>query len=383
MVDHLNVSYLYKKCGVYYFSKRVPNDLKSHYKTNRIVICLRTKSNISAIRSKKSILQKLDDYWTSVRITQMKIPAIHLINNNDREIKSSNLPLLSEALDTYLKLKGIDKGKTFIIGAKRNIQYVIDFIGDLSIDNYQTKDASAFRDYLLDKGLLISTVKRIFSSIRSIVNLCIREWGYNCINAFSKTYMPNIGGSKIRKTINSDDLKTVQSYCRQEDDEPRWLISLLSDSGMRLSEALGLAKEDIKLDEPIPYIRLIPHPWRRLKTRSSQRYIPLVKESLWACRRILELNHDSIFAFPRYTSINQCNANSASAALNKWLKSKLIDDYVIHGFRHSFRDRLRAVECPSEIIDQLGGWSLKSVGQGYGRGYDLKHLSIWMSKISL
>ena len=59
MVDHLNVSYLYKKCGVYYFSKRVPNDLKSHYKTNRIVICLRTKSNISAVRSKKSISQKL------------------------------------------------------------------------------------------------------------------------------------------------------------------------------------------------------------------------------------------------------------------------------------------------------------------------------------
>ena len=99
--------------------------------------------------------------------------------------------------------------------------------------------------------------------------------------------------------------------------------------------------------------------------------------------RILEHNHDSIFSFPRYTSINHCNANSASAALNKWLKSKLMNDYVIHGFRHSFRDRLRAVECPLEIIDQLGGWSFKSVGQGYGRGYDLKHLSIWMSKISL
>ena len=66
-------------------------------------------------------------------------------------------------------------------------------------------------------------------------------------------------------------IKTVQSYCRQEDDEPRWLIALLSDSGMRLSEALGLAKEDIKLDEPIPYIRHIPHPWRRLKTRSSEK----------------------------------------------------------------------------------------------------------------
>ena len=28
MVDHLNVSYLYKKRGVFYFSKRVPCDVK-------------------------------------------------------------------------------------------------------------------------------------------------------------------------------------------------------------------------------------------------------------------------------------------------------------------------------------------------------------------
>ena len=50
-------------------------------------------------------------------------------------------------------------------------------------------------------------------------------------------------------------------------------------------EALGLAKEDIKLEEPIPHIRLISHPWRRLKTRSSHRYIPLVKS---LCRQGLQ-----------------------------------------------------------------------------------------------
>ena len=33
------------------------------------------------------------------------------------------------------------------------------------------------------------------------------------------------------------------------------------------------------------------------------------------------------------------------------------------------RDRLRAVNCPSEMIDQIGGWSKKSVGEGYGEGY--------------
>lgn len=39
--------------------------------------------------------------------------------------------------------------------------------------------------------------------------------------------------------------------------------------------------------------------------------------------------------------------------------------------RHAFRDRLRAVNAPMDMIDQLGGWSLQSVGQGYGDGYPL------------
>ena len=107
----------------------------------------------------------------------------------------------------------------------------------------------------------------------------------------------------------------------------------------------------------------------------------LLGASLCACKRILEYNNDSIYAFPRYTSSKECNTNSASAALNKWLKEKLLNDYVIHGFRHSFRDRLRAVECPSEIIDQLGGWSLKSVGQGYGKGYKVEVLARWIAKL--
>ena len=85
-----------------------------------------------------------------------------------------------------------------------------------------------------------------------------------------------------------------------------------------------------------------------------------------------------MYAFPRYTSTKKCNTNSASAALNKWVKEKLSKPYVIHGLRHSIRDRLRAIECPSEIIDQLGGWSLKSVGQGYGKGYELSVLSKWI-----
>ena len=381
MVDHLNVSYLYKKRGVFYFSKRVPCDVRSYYKSDRIVICLRTKSNVSAIRASKSLYQRLDNYWTSIRLTKMQVPAEHLLVSKPSVNSHSNAPLLSEALSTYLKLKGEGKDKIFIRAANRNIKYVIDLLGNLPIDEYSSKDAAKFRDYLLDRGLLVSSVKRIFSSIRSIINLSISEEGISCINAFSKTYMPEIDDKQYRESIPTETVKHIQSLCREYDDDLRWLIALLSDTGMRLGEAVGLLKSDINLDCEIPHINLVPHPWRRLKTRGSQRYIPLIGASLSASKKILDNRNNSIYAFPRYTSKDNCNTNSASAALNKWLKEQLIDRFVIHGFRHSFRDRLRAIECPSDIIDQLGGWSLKSIGEGYGRGYDLDVLYKWFSKI--
>jgi hypothetical protein len=62
MVGHLNVSYLYEKRGVFYFTKGVPCDVKPYYRSDRIVICLRTKSNVSAIRASKSLYQRLYNY---------------------------------------------------------------------------------------------------------------------------------------------------------------------------------------------------------------------------------------------------------------------------------------------------------------------------------
>jgi len=311
----------------------------------------------------------------------MQVPAEHLLVSKPSVNSHSNAPLLSEALSTYLKLKGEGKDKIFIRAANRNIKYVIDLLGNLPIDEYSSKDAAKFRDYLLDRGLLVSSVKRIFSSIRSIINLSISEEGISCINAFSKTYMPENNNVEIRKPIPIKDIRHIQSLCREYDDDLRWLIALLSDTGMRLGEGVGLLKSDINLDCEIPHINLVPHPWRRLKTRGSQRYIPLIGASLSASKKILYNRNDSIYAFPRYTSKDNCNTNSASAALNKWLKEQLIDRFVIHGFRHAFRDRLRTIECPSEIIDQLGGWSLRSIGEGYGRGYGLDVLHKWISKI--
>ena len=149
---------------------------------------------------------------------------------------------------------------------------------------------------------------------------------------------------------------------------------------MRLAEATGLLVEDLKAHDTIPHVCIRQYPWRRLKTKDSERLIPLVGEALWAGKRIVE-THDSKFAFPRYNKASYTNANSASSSLNNWLKRQGYGDYTMHSFRHSMRDRLRAIECPSDIADQIGGWSVQTIGQGYGKGYSLEVIEKWMRSI--
>ena len=71
-----------------------------------------------------------------------------------------------------------------------------------------------------------------------------------------------------------------------------------------------------------------------------------------------------------------------AAMMNGSLKAFVPDRCTLHSFRHSLRDRLRAVECPSDIVDQIGGWQTDGIGQGYGQGYPLAVLTRWMEAIA-
>ena len=370
-------SHLRNRDGIYHFIRRIPADLRSHYRSDRICLSLRTKSAAIACRAADSISQRLDDYWSGLRLQKMDVPALHLLISNDDNKHDS--PTLKEAVDAYLLLKGGVTNPVFARTARRNGRYVIAALGNRPITAYSSADAAKFRDYLFENGLSLGSVRRIFGSVRSIINLVMREQGIEGANAFARTYMPERNGQKERLPIPSVALSVLQRNCKDKDDEARWLIALISDTGMRLAEAAGLAMNDIYIDEELPHVSIRTHSWRRLKTKSSERLVPLVGASLWAAKRL----HQSggAFAFPRYCNEQGCNANSASAALNKWMKGIIGNEYVIHGLRHSLRDRLRAVECPSDITDQIGGWTTECVGHGYGRGYSLEVKAKWMRKI--
>ncbi len=101
----------------------------------------------------------------------------------------------------------------------------------------------------------------------------------DCKNAFSRVYLPDLDDSKKRKPIPIENIRQIQQDCREEDDEARWLVALISDTGMRLSEAAGLHINDIILDDDIPLYQPNPSSLEKLKDQRQS-------EADTACRCI-------------------------------------------------------------------------------------------------
>ena len=373
-------SYTFQKSGIWYFSRRIPQDLRPHYRTGRIAYSLRTKSIRDARVRAVNDAAKLDRHWHILRISSDDLPGKHLLADAVLEpaAETSIDHSFKAAVAVYLRLKGNNRPPTFEATVRRSCGYLIDCCGMKGLKDYVRSDATKFRDYLFAKGLNGASVARIFGTVRAVINLALSEFGLSIINPFSNVYFDQNQGVKKRHPVKLKDIKKVKEECHKGDDEKRWLIALIADTGMRLAEGAGLLRSDFIKKDGILCVIIRPHPWRTLKTASSERIIPLVGSSKWAAERILAQPDGSEFAFPNYNDGKRTNANSASAALNKWLKKKIGKGNTIHSFRHSMRDRLRAVECPSDVIDQIGGWQTQGVGNAYGDGFSLYTISKFM-----
>ena len=76
--------------------------------------------------------------------------------------------------------------------------------------------------------------------------------------------------------VQPEDIKKVQADCYKADDEKRWLIALIADTGIRLGEGAGLLRSDFVEQDGILCVNIRPHPWRSLKTASSERCFRLL-----------------------------------------------------------------------------------------------------------
>ena len=110
------VPYTFNRAGYYYFSRRVPADLLSHYSYPRIVQGLKTRSAQTAKSRALVAAAKLDEYWSHLRMTDPDLIGRSLLKSGyktysrntqlDVSIGSKQPITLSEALETYLTQKG-------------------------------------------------------------------------------------------------------------------------------------------------------------------------------------------------------------------------------------------------------------------------------------
>ena len=156
----------------------VPSDLDDHYESRRINFSLRTKSIRTARQSASSVSLKLEGYWQYLRLNETNLPGSNLIRTHSSNNSSFPTHPFSDAVQLYLDLKGGNRAKTFHSAANRACTYLTHCCGDKDLTEFNRPDATAFRDYLVARGLTGSSVVRVFTTIKSIggnffLNICI------------------------------------------------------------------------------------------------------------------------------------------------------------------------------------------------------------------
>ena len=201
--------YFYKRNDTFYFSRSIPSDLQHRFKKRKIEVSLRTKSESKAAKSAAALSDRLERYWDSLRMEMIYSRELGLSVVPQTKRQDSNDFSLTDALSLYHRLKGAGKTNLFFEVSGRSIRYLTECLGHDNLSMLKVSGGGQFRDFLFDRGMSSSSVKRIFSSVRAIVNLAIREQGIAVSNVFSGTYIPGDELKQKRPPIPMDALRQV------------------------------------------------------------------------------------------------------------------------------------------------------------------------------
>ena len=168
--------------------------------------------------------------------------------------------------------------------------------------------------------------------------------------------------------------------------------------GMRLNEISGLRVGDIKQDEDttIWYIDLVPHAHRRLKTKKSQRKIPLNRillHQLGFLNFIKKIEDKDKLIWNLTKHKKNGYGHNVSKAFNnpkfkqEWISQERYNDDNIkldfHSFRHTFITRLHIAGVEETIINFLTGHEQNTQSQQTYTQSSMKVLKKAIDKIDI
>ncbi|MCC8936870.1 integrase [Bradyrhizobium sp. Arg68] len=289
--------------------------------------------------------------------------------------------MLSQLYDEYeitqklaISKMSPDQLRKWKTAKKRAVEILIEQRGDKALHELTRSDALAFADWweerVISEGIGAGTANKNISHIGGMIRAVNKRLKLGLDDVFAGTRIEG-GRDGQRAPFSTEFIRdTILAPGKLDDlnDEARDVVYVVMETGARPSEIVNLTEARIVLDAEVPYIR-IQAEGRVLKTSHSERDIPLVGHALEAMKRHRQ-------GFPRYFD----KGSSLSATLMKHFDKHMLlptDKHKIYSFRHSFKDRLKAVEAPEELIDEMMGHRIDKpqYGDGYGLKLKLKYLN--------
>ncbi len=422
------VSYLRKRGKRFHFRKRVPKAYQKYFSKPVIQVPLDTDSEVIALQRAGNFNLLLDDFWKDFAlskentihelfqevvlkakmcgfqyitkqelVTQSSLTDfVNRINradsSTDKQTKTALLggvekPViyLSKAQDEYFAYEAGNKNeysenqlKKWTNPRKKAIRNFIDLMGDQPISAITRKEMLEFRNWWIERitqeGLSSNSANKEFGFIRQIMALANDNYHLDlAVDQLFKNIRLKETEKKTRYPFSVDFIKkTLLQSQNGLNEEAQLLIYAMADTGARIAELTGLEDADVILDGVIPHIKIRPNQTRALKTPQSERDIPLVGASLYAFRKLGG-------AFKHYHG----KSDLISSTINKYFRKNEVlpsKHHSLYSLRHSFEDRLTAVEPPDKVQAALMGH--KYVRPRYGSGPSLEQKGLWLDKIA-
>ena len=296
-------------------------------------------------------------------------------------LKNEFRPPASDYPAMYIQAQQKAADPKFCNKAKVAMEFLLEVLADKPPAQYTRAELNQLINHHIANGKRSPTsIDRILRTLRAMFNKVSLEFDLHDdkSHVFINLKFPQLETTDTtdRKEFTEEQLGELRKILGKNKQQPvtMIMIGLLMDTGLRINEACGLRWEDVSLESECPSICIHRNPFRRLKTKNSKRFIPLVGCALEAMVALKSQARGSEWVFEGYIDEvkGMTRNDSASEDVNRLLRKILGEDApTSYGFRHAITTRLRNNDCPKEILEQLNGWA-KSTSDRYGSQHDLK-----------
>jgi integrase len=262
--------------------------------------------------------------------------------NASRPFTKVSTAYASEWIDTYRgrTRRGLTRS-TRADYRRTLVLYAIPFFARTRVADITPRDIRAYVDHLEVLGQAASSVRKNFAPVRALLATAVEDG----IMAANPASVIRVVGARSdwdepeRKALTREQLA---AFFGELPDEWIPFFQILVQTGVRISEAIGLTWADLDLDAPIPTLTVRRQIYRGHvgppKTRYGKRTIPLSRST---AGRLLALRHtsefaddaDPVFATPRGTPLDVSNLRVR--VLRPAAARAGLDPIGFHVFRHT------------------------------------------------